>query len=265
MPTINRIMLNAGHYSNYYNQGANTAYYESAMAWKLQGFLKTELERYGFEVDTTRTDINTNPAPYDRGYSAGDYDLYISLHSNAIDNSPSTRRVVVIHSYDNFNNSSVLGTKLCKNISRGMDIPGEYQLYSLKSEYGNYEAYLELRGARAAGCPLYYILEHGFHTNYGVSTWLLSDEHLQKLARIEAYTIGQYAGRKHKKGDINGNGMVDQSDVNEIMIMTENLLYGEPDDQRMTADMTFDGYVDYSDQAMAQNIVNGTYIFPYNV
>ena len=81
-----KIMLDAGHYTNYNQSKVFKSYYEGNMVWKLQSYLKKELEEYGFTVSTTRTNRDKDKALYDRGYMAKGYDVFLSLHSNACDN-----------------------------------------------------------------------------------------------------------------------------------------------------------------------------------
>ena len=49
-----KIMLDAGHYTNYNQSKVFKKYYEGNMVWKLQEYLKQELKEYGFSVYTTR-------------------------------------------------------------------------------------------------------------------------------------------------------------------------------------------------------------------
>lgn len=56
-----------------------------------------------------------------------------------------------------------------------------------------------LRGARAAGCKLYYIVEHSFHTNKRATEWLLNEDNLRVLAQEEAKLIAEYYGLKKKE------------------------------------------------------------------
>ena len=62
-----KICLDAGHYGQYNQSPVVPEYYESEMTWKLHLLLKAELEKYGFEVKTTRAD------------QTKDMDVYLSL------------------------------------------------------------------------------------------------------------------------------------------------------------------------------------------
>jgi hypothetical protein len=94
-----------------------------------------------------------------------------------------------------------------------MDI-GKSYVKTRKSEKGDYEYYGVMRGARSVGCPLYYIIEHSFHTNERAAKWLMSDENLRKLAIAEATSIAIYFGLEpFIKGDVNQNGKLDIYDA----------------------------------------------------
>ena len=93
-----KIMIDAGHYTKY-NQWAYKSYYEGDMTFKLQTYLKTELESYGFYVGVTKTSVAQDLSLSARGQKAKGYDLFLSLHSNAC-STPSVKRVVIIKGYD---------------------------------------------------------------------------------------------------------------------------------------------------------------------
>ena len=54
------------------------------------------------------------------------------------------------------------------------------------------EYYGVLRGARAAGVPVYLLVEHSFHTNTAAAKWLSVDENLNRLAEAEADLLAGY-------------------------------------------------------------------------
>lgn len=184
-----KICVDIGHYAGY-NKGAYPGYYEGNQMWKLGQYLIPELRAYGFTVVETRTNISSDLALYNRGAKAKGCDLFISLHSNSCDSS-SVKRVVIIKGYDK---SSTLADKFGKCISNAMGITEKYQIMTRKSSNGNTEYYGVLRGARAAGCPNYFIFEHGFHSNYEVSKWLMDNNNLLKLAKSEAKMIAEHYG-----------------------------------------------------------------------
>lgn len=254
-----KIMLDAGHYANYNRSPVVKEYWESHMTWKLHLLLKSELEKYGFEVFTTREKQEVDMPVYNRGLSAEGCDLFISLHSNACDSEP-VNRVDVYASYDNINNSHVLGGKFAAAISEMMQVSGGY-VKTKKGTSGEY--YGVLRGARKVGVPLYYIIEHSFHTNKKATEWLLKDENLERLALLEAGIIAGYYGielleKEHAKGDIDGDGKltaVDYMLLKRAVLGTITLT----EEQEKIADVNGDGKVDAIDYMLLKRAILGTY------
>lgn len=201
-----KICLDAGHYKGY-NQGVVKKYYEGNMVWKLTNLQKKYFEQYkDVEVILTRTDISKDLALYDRGKKAKGCDLFISNHSNYADKEI-VDRPVIIYPYDNKNKSDVLGKKLGEKIKTVMGLKQNYEMY--QRTYNGGEYYGVMRGARAIGCPRYYILEHGFHSNKATCNWLLKDENLEKLAKAEVEVIAEYYGLKKKVSTDNSAKKVD--------------------------------------------------------
>ncbi len=178
-------MLDAGHYGKY-NQGVNKNYYESEAMWKLHLLLKAELEKYGFEVGTTRADQKKDLGVIDRGKKAKGYDLFLSLHSNAV-NDEKTDRAVIIYPINN--QGKDIATKLAKTVSDTMSVG--YQLYQRADNNKDY--YGVIRGAVGVG-TVGIIIEHSFHTNKKSCDWLLNEYNLGQLAKAEAYTIAEHYG-----------------------------------------------------------------------
>lgn len=192
------VCLDAGHYGKYNRSPVVPDYYESDMNWKLQNLLKAELEKYGIQVKTTRTDKAKDLALESRGKASKDCDLFISLHSNA--GGESARYVVAMYQVDDNcgeidEQSKAFAAMLAKTVGTVMGLP--YQTWSTKSSSdrdGNGykdDYYGVLRGAHTvhtAGV----IIEHGFHTNTETTKWLMVDANLQKLAEAEAKTIAEW-------------------------------------------------------------------------
>lgn len=186
-----KIMLDAGHYTNYNQSPVYTPYKEGNMTFKLQTYLKAELQAYGFVVGVTKTSASQDVTLYNRGAKAKGYDLFLSLHSNACD-TPSVKRVVIIKGYDQPN---TLADKFGKCISEAMGITEKYQIMTRKGSSGG-EYYGVLRGAKAVGVANRFILEHGFHTNKEVAQWLYQDANLKKLAKAIADMLAVHYGYK---------------------------------------------------------------------
>lgn len=189
-----KVMLDAGHYSYYNQSNVFKTYYEGNMAWKLQRFLKEELEKYDFEVDTTRTNRDKDLALYERGFKAKGYDLFLSLHSNACE-TETVDRVVIIKSYTN--NDDTLAKALALCIEDVMQLRSAYEIYTRRKSNGD-NWYGVIRGATSAGVKHCYILEHSFHTNLNAAKWLSNDDNLKKLAQAEAKVIANFFGKKLK-------------------------------------------------------------------
>lgn len=249
-----KIMLDAGHYG-YRNQSpVFPQYYESRQMWKLCEFLFDELQSLGFEVFRTRNDIDKDLSVVKRGEAAKGCDLFISLHSNAVggNGNGSTDRVDVYAPYDNINDSHNLGQMLASAIAECMEI-SKSSVKTRKSDKGDWEYYGVLRGARSVGCPFYYIIEHSFHTNEYAAKWLMSDENLARLARVEALAVAAYFGAKQDYGigDVNMNGRYDSADL----LLIKRAYFNNvtlTDEQLKLADINGDGNFDVFDYIAAK-------------
>ncbi len=242
-------MLDAGHYADYNQSPVVKYYWESRQMWLLCEYLAEELASYGFEVLKTRYDPERDLAVTTRGRMAKDCDLFISLHSNA-STSPKTDRVDVYASYDNIYDSHYLALELAKTVASVMGVSGGY-VKTRKSTKGEWEYYGVLRGAREAGCPLYYLIEHSFHTNEKSALWLLDDNNLKNLAKAEAAVIALYFGVL-SRGDVNSDG---KSNVFDLQLIKSAVLGKTQLDskQNLLADVNGDGKVNMLDYSKAKN------------
>lgn len=189
-----KIMLDAGHYGKY-NSGAVDGYYESEAMWTLHLLLKEELEKYGFIVHTTRGTQSKDLGVYERGLKAKGYDLFLSLHTNAISDER-TKRVVIIPSLNG--KGDAIAEKIGKAVVNAMNLSADkywyYQIY--KREYPEkpgVDYYGVVRGAVNAGA-VGIIIEHSFHTNKEACAWLMKEDNLKKLAVAEAKTVAEHYG-----------------------------------------------------------------------
>lgn len=188
-----RICLDAGHVGSRYNQSPVVkTYYESTMVWKLHLKLKAQLEARGFEVMTTRVNIDTNLGVYERGTASKGCDVFLSLHSNAC-GTESVDYPVVYRAYDNKNNVDALALKIAKKVGELMGTAQAGRTATRKNSSGG-EYYGVLRGARAVGTPYYMLIEHSFHTNTKATKWLSEDANLDKLAVAEADILAEFFG-----------------------------------------------------------------------
>jgi N-acetylmuramoyl-L-alanine amidase len=188
-----KICLDAGHVGSKYNQSPVVkTYYESAMVWSLHLKLKAQLEARGFQVITTRANIDTDLGVYERGTASKECDVFISLHSNAC-GTESVDYPVVYRAYDNKNNVDTLALKLAKKVGELMGTTQAGRTATRKNSSGG-EYYGVLRGARAVGTPYYMLIEHSFHTNTKATKWLSKDANLDKLAVAEADILAEFFG-----------------------------------------------------------------------
>lgn len=192
-----KVMLDAGHYG-YYNQSpAVKEYWESKMTWKLHLMLKEELEKYGIVVGTTRKSQEKDRALYDRGYASKGYDLFLSIHSNAVGDNVNEKVDYPVCFVQISGKSDKIGTLLSECVHDVMQTAQPADHWSQKGNNGDY--YGVLRGAAAAG-TVGCIIEHSFHTQTRATKWLLQDSNLRKMAIAEAKVIAEYlAGVKSSK------------------------------------------------------------------
>ena len=186
-----KICLDAGHYGRYNISPVNKKYVESEMAWKLHLLLKKELEAYGFEVITTRSDKDTDLALLSRGKKAKGCDLFISLHSNACDTESVDYPVIIVPISGK---GDAIGNKLADCVTATMGTKQKGKIYKRKGS-GNWDYYSVIAGAVNVGV-VGMIIEHSFHTNIRATSWLLDDSNLEKLAEAEAAVIAKHYGLK---------------------------------------------------------------------
>lgn len=174
------------------------------MTWKLHNFLKTELERYGITVLRTREEQALDLSLQSRGRKAKGADLFLSLHSNACDDSCVDRPVAICLVDDDCGRidgaSREIAELLATTVAEVMQTKGKPQVISRLSAFDrdgdgkrNDDYYGVLYGAHQAGCAGV-ILEHSFHTNEMAAKWLLDEDHLKELAEREAAVIAAYYG-----------------------------------------------------------------------
>lgn len=189
-----KIMLDAGHFDFYNHSPANADYWESLVMWELHLLLKAELEAYGFIVGVTRTDQKKDLDLYYRGAKAKGYNVFLSLHSNAVGSYRSDAiDYAIVYMLHDDTEGEKLADSLTTEIARTMKLNQGGRIGTRLQPNGT-EYYGVLRGAKAVGCPHAFIVEHSFHTAYAPATWLLNRANLQKLAVTEAACIAKYYG-----------------------------------------------------------------------
>lgn len=180
-----RILLDPGH-----GQGKahNRGY--KGIKWKNEGdanyhyalILKKKLEALGFYVDLTRKSIGQDPSLSQRGAMAKGYDLFISLHTNALNG---TATGVEIYE-DVHARATALAKNLCSIIASTLGITNRGVKYRYS---GNSNWYGVLRANQAKAGML---IEHCFHDN--VSDVNKYEKNADKLAENMAVTIANYYG-----------------------------------------------------------------------
>jgi len=191
------IVLDPGHYAKQPNIGVVKGYYEGVMTFALAGYYKTELEKYGFIVYPTRTNTNSNPSLYSRGYmcKAKSADLFLSIHSNAAPKE-ATKGAVVIYSVQRPETADFakdLQVQIAKTM--GSKVYGVWAKNSETQPNIKKDYYGVLSGAvYYAGVKQAFILEHGMHTNTAECTWLMNDANLRKMAADMALLIAKEYG-----------------------------------------------------------------------
>lgn len=191
------IMLDPGHYAGY-NHGAYNPYDEGTKMWELFIYLRQALRDYGFNVDCTRPNSATDVETDDRGLSAAGHDMFISLHSNG-SSDPSSNYVIVYYDVNNKNNASVLAQTLSNTVKNTMNSVGDLNITKAKTGAKAYNAdqpnlnyYAVLRYAATTDCPLYFIIEHSFHSNYDSCYSLYQSDTLRAIAAAEAAVINDF-------------------------------------------------------------------------
>lgn len=203
--TGKKICIDAGHYGLYNRSPGVPEYYESTMAWKLHLLLKKYLEDLGAEVILTRPNQSVDKALKERGMTAADCDLFISIHSNAVGSymNESVDYAAVYHLVADTTTlsddvSKEIAAKLAPVIAEVMGTNQGYKILTRKSDNDrngdgmfNDNYYGVLNGARLVDVPAV-LLEHSFHTNTRMAKWLIVDSNLNKLAKAEAECIAEY-------------------------------------------------------------------------
>ena len=197
-----KICIDAGHYGKVNRSPVVPEYYESDMTWKLHLLLKTELEKRGVSVITTRLSQIQDLELTARGRKAAGCDLFLSLHSNAVETESVDRPVGIYLIPDDTTTadekSKEIAALLAKTVRNVMETTQTEQIMDRVGNDRNGDGkpddyYGVLYGARSVNVPGV-ILEHGFHTNKRCAEWLLKEENLRKLAVAEAESLADYFG-----------------------------------------------------------------------
>lgn len=188
-----KICIDAGHGLGYNPSPADNRYQEGTRMFVLQGFLKTALEEYGFEVVCTRKNVEESPSLYDRAAIGRGCDLLLSLHTNAVGSEVNDNVDYVCVFYPISDDKKDLAQALSEVIASVMGTVQAPQIRKRLNSAGNADYYGILRHAVSNGTSAL-LLEQSFHTNSAVTQWLLNDDNLRKLADAQAAMIAEYFG-----------------------------------------------------------------------
>lgn len=176
-------------------------------------FLKPALERYGFKVDMTRSDIWQNPSLKTRGFMARNYDLLLSVHSNAAGGN--VRGVEVWDSTNHKESCKALGDKICAYVSSALATPNRGTKYRKNNAGSNYYGILRLGYAKKN-----MIVEHVFHDNLQDAT--VYRKNLDKTANAVAKAIAEFYGLAEKTGEVK-NPPVELTEEKFIQTIVDSL------------------------------------------
>ena len=190
------VVLDPGHgqYGNPYP--AASGYYEGTQLWKLGQYLGARLTECGIKVINTRPSINMDPDLTVRGSTAGKNkaDMFISLHSDAVGSyaTDNARGVSAYYSIQDAARNKIFASKLSAAVSNLIGTRDRGALTRIGS--GNLDYYGVIRSSAASGCKCAFLVEHGFHTSPSDVKYLISDEWLQKIAKVECQVICEFLG-----------------------------------------------------------------------
>lgn len=209
-----KVMIDAGHYNLYNRSPAVPEYWESKMTWALHLKLIAELEKFGIECGRTRTDQKEDMEVYERGTKARGYDMFLSLHSNAVGSvvNESVDRPVVLRLYSDPVRGEAFAREVADMLHELMNTKQGGKVDTRLITGSEREYYGVLRGAKAVGCPHAFIIEHSFHTATAPAKWLLDDSNLQRAAEKEGAIIAKFFGMNKQE-----DNEMTEADVKKIV------------------------------------------------
>lgn len=189
-----KICLDPGHYGNNYNPGVAAGYVESNFTWTYFFLMKERLERYGVEVIGTRAEKAEDMPLQTRGKCSEGCDLFISIHSNAVDNKPEMNAVFTHWSVRS--GGEGIAKKIGNTLTAFFRSEWGYCLDPLmyaeeSTKHPGYDYFGVLKGAASVGTPAI-IVEHSFHTNPKYCEWAMTPGNIEKMADVEVGAIAQY-------------------------------------------------------------------------
>lgn len=194
------IVLDPGHGQFGNPHTTREGFYEGTQNFILANALKAQLEARGFEVITTRPNIEDDPNLEERGKMAGENRaiFFLSLHSNApgsatpAEQYAAVRGAVTYYSISDPVRNADLATRLNNAVSVCMDTTNRGIKTRTYPDRPDLDYYGVLRHSVAYGCQCAMLIEHGFHTNPQDSAFLQDSNCLAQLAKVEADVIDDF-------------------------------------------------------------------------
>ena len=184
-----RIVLDPGHVKGY-NKGAVAGYYEGTAMFHYANRLANKLRAAGVDVVVTREKVTDNPSLTARGKMAKGADLFVSLHSNGVDD-PTATGVSTFYSIFR-DGDAVYAQQWCDRLAELMGIRSRGA--TTRKGGGNWDYYTVIQYAVKAKCPHVFLIEHGFHSNPDECRWLMVDINLDRMAELECNMICDILG-----------------------------------------------------------------------
>ena len=194
------IILDPGHGQFGNPHTTREGFYEGTQNFILASFLKTELEKLGFDVRMTRDKVEDNPELAERGSMSGKLGavMFLSIHSNAPGGNPGEERYAKIRGAETFysvsdcEGNAPIARDLTDAVVRTMQTENRGIKTRRYPDNESVDYYGVLRSAAASGCKRAFLIEHGFHTNPEDSAFLQNSECLARLAKAEAEVIDKW-------------------------------------------------------------------------
>ncbi len=243
---MKKILIDAGHYSGYNPSPHDCDYNEGDRMYDLAEYIKGTLEAwYLCKVDMTH-ERECDLHVVTRGKMSKGYDLFLSLHSNAVPKGVTyeINRATIFRPIDGRNSSehwaNRLGVRLCNIMptTRSVTLVRHYDDKNDPREY-----YGVLRGAQSVGTPLYFLVENGFHTNPEQTEWLLSNDNLYLLAVTYVKWIAMMLNLK----ELSTYFDIPEASAIDYLRLKRKIINKQYYDRPWLVDYNRDGYINPSD------------------
>lgn len=196
-----KIILDPGH-GRGDNTGAVKGYAEGTAMFAYAYRLADKLREQGFDVGITRAKVTDNPSLTERGKMAKGADMFVSLHSNAV-NDPAAYGVSTFYSIKR-DGDKHHAEKLCKELATLINGGTRARGATTRKGGGDWDYYTVIQYAVKVNCPHVFLIEHGFHSNPEECAWLMQDANLEAMADLETKLIcgilgAYYYGEREEK------------------------------------------------------------------